>query len=429
MRRATVLIVVLHTAFLPHAYCGQELTLPDRQSDDQVEIVFLTDRQSLAPGECIKVCASRKVLGTETLRFPSGYYDAALAQLHLETPAGELFLYWPYSSPRQTLRPLQAREFRESLRTGQSQVILTATLSMVNPSPNWLASTTGKRVQPNFRAIGEYKAWVEYEIPRIGDAPTDAWNGRVRSRTIRWEVHEVPIADRRAAPTAKQLADIDVVMAGGHDRMKSQNRLMSALQDTENEGLAGHIADLLKRHQPSEASKPYPSWWNSLYFLLSGRAYRSGTLAIVGPYLADFGSVSLTAFRHRLGGASARVDVDFLVAYSQVEGGVKEAFADQLSELARRHARILPVEGGPRDHRLEHFRLWTSWKILFALDILYDGLSFPEATRILGEPERRGTLAQWYYSSQMHVNPVLIGKISQGVKGETVSFTNKRDMK
>ena len=112
-----------------------------------------------------------------------------------------------------------------------------------------------------------------------------------------------------------------------------------------------------------------------------------------------------------------------------MEGNDKKEFAKRLSEIALQHARVPPTGSDFREHHLVHCRPWTSWKILFAMGVLHDGMSLAKATEILGEPRRDKTFVNWYYNSMMHVNPNLNGEITQGVGGETVHFTNEQRVK
>jgi outer membrane protein assembly factor BamE (lipoprotein component of BamABCDE complex) len=56
------------------------------------------------------------------------------------------------------------------------------------------------------------------------------------------------------------------------------------------------------------------------------------------------------------------------------------------------------------------------------LDVL-NGMSVEELKTILGEPTRtRGDAVEWYYSSQMHVNPGLRVQLKDGKAVEAKGF-------
>jgi hypothetical protein len=399
----------------------------ETEAKEQVGIRLGIDRTELSPGECFNVCVSCKVLDKKPLMLPTGYYDSALVLLYLKAPDGNLFVYYPYRKPKKDLRPLTPKDFRQTFLPHAGFVILTTSVSLVEPSPDWLDVATEKPANPNFRKVGQYEVWVEYHVPRIDGAHADAWHGRVRSDTVSLTVRQIPISKRKMKLTSQQLADIENLMRG--KGRSHADRLMKALQNTENEGLASHICDLLKKHQPHEDGARYPTWWNNLYHALSARAYHSGALAIQGPYLKDFAEVTMTALEHRMQQRPPRAAVDFLIAYCQTEDEESKSLQERLAELARPYAVIPQTKGDHKNHRLVHLRLWTSWRILFGLGILYDEMPLSEATNILGQPQQRETHVTWLYASEMHVNPMLNATVSQGAKGETVRFMNRKYLK
>jgi hypothetical protein len=436
-----LIYAVLYIAWLPVTLYGQEANLKENGPDKRVGLTLVIDSNTLAPGEFSNVVVTRKVLCRQTLDFPDNGCDyvAALTRIYLRTPDSRLFVHWPFLSTRHEIRPLQARDFNTPLSAGQSTFVLNATVSMVNPSPGWIDFATGKQAKPNFRTIGRYELWAEYRIPKVNDAPADAWHGHVKSQTYFLTVRSVPLADRLTEPTAEQLADLKVMMSDnpnfGNKRL-STRRLKTALENTENEGLAIHIAGILKSHQLSEDNIKYPSWWNNLYFLLSCRAYLSGTTGIDGPYLTEFVSISLTDLKHQMAQSSAengynlrpRVDVGFLIAYSQTDGDEKAVLKKQLIKLARQHAKIPPTGNGLNAQKLADFKLSISWRILFAFGILHDDMLLSKAMEILGEPTliHRDNLVEWMSPSSMHVHPRMYGHITQGAKSKTVRFVNGR---
>ncbi len=83
--------------------------------------------------------------------------------------------------------------------------------------------------------------------------------------------------------------------------------------------------------------------------------------------------------------------------------------------LARKHALIpdYAVNADLRktatmDHHLAHARLQFAWGVLQETGIIHDGMRLEELVALLGLPTKiDDDTAEWYYSSGMHVNPVL----------------------
>jgi hypothetical protein len=82
---------------------------------------------------------------------------------------------------------------------------------------------------------------------------------------------------------------------------------------------------------------------------------------------------------------------------------------ERLIAWAKANARIdkMPKGEGPGDyrvHRANHARLVAAWSTLVKLKVLRVGMTYAEATEILGpSTSRHGPT--WYYKSMMHVNP------------------------
>jgi hypothetical protein len=67
------------------------------------------------------------------------------------------------------------------------------------------------------------------------------------------------------------------------------------------------------------------------------------------------------------------------------------------------------------DDRQAHFRLGFAWGVLRETGVLRDGMRLEEVVALVGQPTAiRPETAEWYYSSTMHVNPILAYLRSDG---------------
>jgi hypothetical protein len=447
-------------------YCHVELSalfIPPRDEpwkvsasgdDGRVRVTVTIYRDTVAPGEVAGIRATFKVLVDGPLRFPQDYHQP-LAFLYLRTPAGQVIVYPQRGVNPQSCRALALRNYRRSVgvERGFAGPVIEYDAPMVSPSPGWLEPRTYESLRPNLRIEGVYEAWVRYTIPRIKGVPSDAWHGTVETDRIRFTVREVPVADRRAEPTAEQIAHLEAyveyldALSSGKgveparldtvempQWLSLPDRLQWAFERTENEGLAHHAVALLREHLPKDESQPYPKWWDNVRFLVQRRAflnsYRTKALKIVGPYLDEYATVAADAFERDIASLtersfSAGADLNLLVAF--VELKPKSSIRQRLEAIARRHAKI-PVGVKPRD-RIVRNKLVISWKILYALEILREEMPFTEATNILGEPTvRKDDLVAWNYTTgsrglESGVNGKLI---FDGVRVMVV-FTNRGD--
>jgi hypothetical protein len=139
-------------------------------------------------------------------------------------------------------------------------------------------------------------------------------------------------------------------------------------------------------------------------------------LAIVEAYLARDGGdpwVNATPGESAVAGFSATSvvqNIDGLAADSPLR---LEAIA-----LARKYAAIpeyaiepdLRKQKRPKgvNDRQAHTRLYFAWGVLMGTGILRDGMRLEELVALLGQPTKlEPEMAEWYYSSGMHVNPCL----------------------
>jgi hypothetical protein len=91
----------------------------------------------------------------------------------------------------------------------------------------------------------------------------------------------------------------------------------------------------------------------------------------------------------------------------------------QAIALARKYASPADLRKGSREDpiffRKDHKRLYFAWQVLLDLGVLRKGMSLEEAVAVLGAPSSvTARRASWYYSSPMHVNPLLGCTLKEG---------------
>lgn len=403
--------------------------------DGQIRVTVFMYRDKVAPGEVVRISAGCQVLSDDSLRFPHNY-GAPLAHLYLQTPDNKLLVYPEGGIPTKSGRPLEAKDYRRptALKKGQGRKVLACIAPLVNPSPNWRDARTRELVKPNLRIEGAYEAWVKHTIPKVEGAPAGAWHGSVETGRIRFVVREIQVADRRQEPTAEQIAHLEAYMALKKGWLADGDHLKAALNKTENEGLAQHMVELLRTHQPAKAGQPYPEWWWNVNYLVLSRAHHNwppGTghtqaLKIIGPYLDEFAAVEATALEHCLANDSYASYHKFLaLVLDYLKHKPKSPLRQQVDAIGGRYAKV-PKGAKPNDNNIRR-RTTTSWIILFSLGTLQDGMLFADAKDILGEPlGRRGAQVVWNYTTMSRKYQYGInGEVSVDQGGETIVFTNR----
>lgn len=438
------------------------LTNSTLSADGRVAISVVMDRTTVAPGEDVFISVSCTVPGHELVFLPNGN-SQPLCFLYIKSPTGDVAVYPQNGTSPKTCRPLELGDYAPPtvFSDGRGESAIEREIPMVNPSPGWLNVSTYEPVNPNLRTEGVYEIWVKYTIPRIENAPSNAWHGTIESRRLRFSLREIPVAIRRDKPTAEQLDHLKVylesrrvIQPGGYvepippstvemPQLSLFDRLRWAMQRTENEGFASHVVALLREQRPKTGEQPYPLWWSDVYELVQHRAYcnsfRGGpvskpTLRILGPYLDDYVAISIDemeaafAGQKRIPGISSygysiRIDPGLLVKYCEYKP--QSSIRKRLETLARQYAKIPATSAfGAHDTRS---RLEISWHLLFAFGILRDGMLFSDARSLLGEPtERDKEIVWWNYHTGARGNqPGIDGKLVDDRGNTVIQFTNR----
>lgn len=425
--------------------------------DGRVSVTVSAQESTVAPGEIVQIHATSNVLVDGPLRFPQGYHQP-LALLYLQTPTGKVIVHPEKGVSPKSCRPLAVADYQRPNLFGKGArgVVLSCDFPLVNPSPDWLDPRSFEPIRPDLRTEGVYEVWVKYTIPKIEGVPADAWHGSVESNRVRVKVREVSVADRRSEATAEQIAHLeayikymDAVLVGKDVEppmpkavempywLSLERRLQWALEKTENEGFARYVVALLRKNQPKDKEQPYPIWWDNIGFLIQSRAYfdrgyGEKAIKIFGPYLDEYALVAADEMERALAGhtpgpsgyAPAR-HTNLLLDFAEYKP--KSPVRQRLETIARGHAKI-PDGAKPGDRKLRD-SLAVSWKLLYALDILHDGMSFTEAKNVLGKPTaRKDVQVDWNYgtASRRFENGVR-GRIVFDGNGETIVFINRND--
>jgi hypothetical protein len=391
---------------------------------------LIVERTTACPGEPLDFHAVLKNVGTDDLYLPRqavriGDRCEGTARTCLLTPAGRTYVY---EDPGPRIR-LPKMEF-DRLAPGWSIPRLTPELYLIDDPAGWKSADAENGELLSCRAPGEYALWVEYAAPPLDDAPAGAWSGRVKSNVVRFTVREMPPGQRRQEPTPEQLADVQAVTETLD--LPAIGRVATALQRTENEGLALEVLRHLSEHQP-RAGRYAPRWWLPLLGCLSLRACREeageSRLLIDGPYLRELVELCLQQDELHLAAAATNgtpLPTGPLVAYLRGHPEDTEVRSRAIA-LARRHAKVGEVGltpdqteeqlagAGYRVYRLAHARLNFAWSVLLAAGELREGMSIEQFEEVLGPPTQvRPDTIEWLYNSPMHVNPYLIADVEAG---------------
>ena len=403
--------------------------------DGQIRVTVFMYRDKVAPGEVVRISAQAEVLSENPLHVPYSHH-APIAHLYLRTPDNRLLVYPDGGVPMKSARPLQAIDYRMPVvrKKGQTYSVLWRDIPIVNPSPSWWDARTRQAVKPNLRIERAYEAWVKHTIPKVEGAPAGAWHGSVETGRIRFVVREIPVADRRQEPTAEQIAHLEAYMALKEGWLADGDHLKAALNETENEGLAQQMVELLRTHQPEKAGQPYPEWWWKVNHSVLSRAHHNWppgrghteALKIIGPYLDEFAAVEATALEHCLANDSNASYSKFLaLLLDYLEYKPKSPIRQRVEAIGRRYAKV-PKGAKPNDNNIRG-RTTTSWTILFSLGTLHDGMLFTDAKNILGEPKgRKGAQVVWNYTTMSRaIQHGINGEVFVDHRRETIVFTDR----
>jgi len=386
------------------------------------------------PGEHIEFIAVLKVEGESPLIVPTGG-----GVLHLRTPDG-VHLVLDYG----------ARGQGQVVRT--SIVLDTYHVSLMESPHSWTLPG-GEAIEKDisFRKPGKYELWCSIERsagwheehPVAGKTEpgmvVEAWSGKVSSNVLVLTVKALTKEVIQDRPSPQNLDDIRVIKQGkgpfdDGETKDAYDRISKEMELALNDGLAKAIVELLKGGTAEVRSDP-SSWWWRLEGMALKRAWDGYGFRIEGSYLRPLVELQVDILKEWYKQEPPEVSLYSHVDYSMMtpEAALLVAYirANDAPELrksavniATAHAR-LPEKQSANDpfiHRYYHARLGVSWSILIGLDVL-NGMSLEEIAAILGEPTRTyGDTVEWYYSSQMHVNPGLRVQLKDGKAAKAEGF-------
>jgi hypothetical protein len=342
------------------------------------------------PGEPIKMLAAVQNVSDQTLRVPHITIPSFYAQLHVRLPdSRELVttdrrMNLSFDDPRNEnlvmkLAPqAMGSSAGSQLRTGDQ----------VEP---WTETATGKTISDlSFRAAGKYEFWFVYTLPasKVGN-----WSGSLSSNHAVITVSELPVKKRLAEPTSDQLALLQKFLAS--KKQEGLDQLMTAMDATENEGLALRIVDLIKTSPDNPRAILVMLIQERYGFFYNHNNQVGGVGAgIDGPYLERFTQFNLDRLEghgpplSRFGGDwDSYADVRAVLVYLHFHPE-PSATRDRAVNLAKQslHGKGLPSM--PRS---------TGWMILVYANVLRDDLSLQDATAILGAPQSQTeTSVEWW---------------------------------
>jgi len=386
------------------------------------------------PGEHIEFIAVLEVKGEAPLIVPTSG-----GVLHLRTPDG-VHLVLDYGG----------RSRGQVVRT--SLVLDTYHISMMDSPHSWTlpgGEAIGKDI--SFRKPGKYQLWCsiersagwheEHPVAGTTEAGTtvEAWSGKVSSKVVFLTVKALTKDVIQDRPSPKNLDDLRIIKQGKNpiDDEETKDAYACVRKEMElapNDGLAKAIVDLLQEGTAEVRSDP-SSWWWKLEGMAIRRAWDGQRFRVEGSYLRPLVDLQVDLLKKWYKQEPPEVSLYRGVDYSMMipEAALLVAYirANDAPELrksavnmAAAHAR-LPKEQPAEDpiiHRYHHARLGTSWGILIGLGV-FDGMSLEELKAILGEPTRTYEDAvEWYYSSQMHVNPCLHIQLKDGKVAKAEGF-------
>lgn len=455
MSSTFVLFITACTCVLPHPPGTEPWGVSAAGDDGRLSVTVSVYRDTVAPGERVRIRATSDVLVDGPLRFPQGHHQP-LAFIYLETPGGEVIVYPQNGTSPLSFRALEKKDYDQHflVKKGPAGQVIAYDIPLANPSLDWRDARTLEPIRPDLRQEGVYQAWVRYAIPKVEGVADDAWTGSVETERIRFTVREIPVADRRAEATDEQIAHLEAyqeyitALVNGEDVaqvspeaiempkwLSLENRVQWALQQTENEGFARYVVKQLRKHQPMDDEQEYPQWWDNVSYFVANRAYimrgyGERPLAIVGPYLEEYAAIAideleraLTVNERRSSGSSPYHWQSIVLGF--VEHEPNSPLRKQMEKLARRYAKI-PDDPPLRDRKLRA-QLSVAWTTMYRLGMFRDGMPRTELTEMLGEPAyRKDDIVLWNYGTGSRMmEPGVSGKIIDDGQRETIIFTNR----
>ncbi|HUW99544.1 MAG: hypothetical protein WBD63_07850 [Phycisphaerae bacterium] len=411
---------------------------PTTEPAAPVSVNLKPDRTEAYPGEGIRLIAVLKVEGKSPLIVPTG---GTIGVLHVKTPDGvHLVLGYGHRGRGQVVP------------AGSAIVVGEYHLSLVDSPLSWKTAggeAIGKDV--SFRKPGTYELWCDIEraagwheeSPVAGTTETgttvEAWNGKVSSKVTVLTVKALTKDVIQDQPSPKNLDGLRIIKQGKNpiedeETKDAYDRISQEMELAPNDGLAKAVVELL-REGTAEARSDPSGWWWKLEGMAIRRAWDGYRFRMEGSYLRPLVELQVDILKEWYKQEPLRVsrysDVDYSMMTPDAALLVAYIRANDVPELrksavnvAEAHARLPENQSAndPTIHRYYHARLGVSWSILIGLDVL-NGMSLEETKAILGEPTRTyGDTVEWYYSSQMHVNPGLRVQLKEGKAVEAKGF-------
>jgi len=206
------------------------------------------NRTDFHPGECLRMSGYLFCLGKEPLLLPLKSQTCSTT-VHITNPDGHEYYV---EGVLQTIRPEwdvgNAPILLKSETTaflGRSELYLTEPISNYHPT---FTDSTASTVPLSLRKLGEYRFWLEFEVPFEPKSQPETWSGRLKSNVLTIKVTDLPPEKRLKEPTAEQAANLASFLAQKQrlNDFPSNDRLKEALAWTENEGLALATVNKLK---------------------------------------------------------------------------------------------------------------------------------------------------------------------------------------
>ena len=388
-----------------------------------LRIALSPDRRVLCPGETLHLRAYFWNVGSAQLSLPreSGW---PVGELHLKTPAGEVF----------TFGRLSDRKWPEAnfyaIRAGAIDWLRQMHLRMTTQPEGWVPQAPAKTAPLSLRKEGTYSVWMVYEVPALEGSGAYGWSGKAVSNVLTFRVRAIAPAKRLQRPTARQRGDLDMYVRGTDvaKRRQAYARLKPALMLTENEGLALAVLAELKKH-PRRASDRCPAWWNNLFYCLTlrtGDPIDARELGIAGPCAKALAEFVMDSFdgpgEPSVPSWVGQWAINPVAAYVKLHPEDKK-LRDRLAALAKASARAAteagaatrPGAGTRPTGSAPKLGPVAAWKILLALGVLRDGMTAEQAVDILGKPtERHAEHVGWHITTPSRVNPYLVADLAEG---------------
>ncbi len=354
-------------------------------------------KKEFHPGELIRVDGELKP--QRAMRLPDDSVDHFL-EIHVQMPGGEDCVWGEFFHPRQaeTLRPSS---------TGSLLVTHMLRLDMrrdwVQPNGQPLTDAKGQPREISLRTPGKYRMWAICQSSDRPESehPSDAWQGRVTSGIVEWEITDLPPAKRFQNVTDEQAQLVDQWLSSKqplpvHATPDLDNRLVLEALETENEGLANRLLQVLK----DNASANHRFEALRLLNLRAGSATK-GELGIDGPYLRPLAEWELDLVEGKVQWLPAKeADRDetfwnlwYLSGDRLLDGAFAYlAFHPDDQTIRNRILAVCEVGGRLNGQNTVAFR------VLQQLAVLRPGMKLADAVKVLGPPGRQ-TLdsAEWYW--------------------------------